>query len=479
MSIATEITRLQNAKAALKTAINAKGRSITDETLDEYAAEVDLIEAGGGGTTTGDFLVRFIDYDGTVLKEEWVDSGNDATPPTLPDHSGDCSGGGLTFQEWNNAYTNVTRDIDVGATYITTDGKTHAFLTLTIPTTKVVTLNLNKSDGSTLTVDWGDGTTPDTFTNTGNFNTGAHTYANYGDYEVTMWISVGTGSYGFGNGTNTTAFLDGGTLEYSLTKMLVGSNVTVIGAYSLYYCYSLKFVSLPSSLLTLSGASFSYCYSFKSINVPKNLTSNLGTYTFQYCSSLVTAVLPSNQTLIDSSLFYYCYSLESIVIPVSVQTIGNSSFANCKSLEIIKLPPATYLLNYYAFENCESLHTFIFEGTLISLSGSCFSGCYSLRIIDLPASTVFNNTNVFVNDHSLSKIRVRQSSTSIVSGCFTLCYSIIEYDFSERTTIPSLGNVSAFSGINKMCKIKVPVALEAAWKAATNWATYADYIVGV
>lgn len=41
MSIASEITRLQNAKASLKTAINAKGGSLTNETLDQYASAVD------------------------------------------------------------------------------------------------------------------------------------------------------------------------------------------------------------------------------------------------------------------------------------------------------------------------------------------------------------------------------------------------------------------------------------------------------
>lgn len=53
MSIASEITRLQNAKAALKTSINAKTDSshqIDDETLDEFSDFVDSIQTGGGGS---------------------------------------------------------------------------------------------------------------------------------------------------------------------------------------------------------------------------------------------------------------------------------------------------------------------------------------------------------------------------------------------------------------------------------------------
>lgn len=43
MSIATEIARLQQAKADLKASINAKGGSLTNETLDQYASAVDNI----------------------------------------------------------------------------------------------------------------------------------------------------------------------------------------------------------------------------------------------------------------------------------------------------------------------------------------------------------------------------------------------------------------------------------------------------
>ncbi len=50
MSVASEITRLQNAKASLKTSINAKNdlqHQITTETLEDYASYVDDIQTGG------------------------------------------------------------------------------------------------------------------------------------------------------------------------------------------------------------------------------------------------------------------------------------------------------------------------------------------------------------------------------------------------------------------------------------------------
>ena len=55
------------------------------------------------------------------------------------------------------------------------------------------------------------------------------------------------------------------------------------------------------------------------------------------------------------------------------------------------------------------------------------------------------------------------------------CTSILEYVFSP--TIPqTLSDVNAFSNINGICKIYVPDASTLAYRAETNWVTYADYI---
>ena len=77
MSIASEITRLQNAKSALKTAINAKTDSqhqIDDETLDDYAGFVDSI-TGGDGSSMALYNVQQVINGNTC--ELWItDTGN-------------------------------------------------------------------------------------------------------------------------------------------------------------------------------------------------------------------------------------------------------------------------------------------------------------------------------------------------------------------------------------------------------------------
>lgn len=48
MSIASEIERLQGAKADIKSAIESKGVTVGDGTIDTYAAKIDEISGGGG-----------------------------------------------------------------------------------------------------------------------------------------------------------------------------------------------------------------------------------------------------------------------------------------------------------------------------------------------------------------------------------------------------------------------------------------------
>ena len=59
MSIATDLTRLQTAKADLKTAIEGKGVTVPSATkIDGYADLVDAIQTGGGGYTIDELATK-------------------------------------------------------------------------------------------------------------------------------------------------------------------------------------------------------------------------------------------------------------------------------------------------------------------------------------------------------------------------------------------------------------------------------------
>lgn len=70
MSIQTELTRITNAKAAIKTAIEGKGVTVPEATLlDGMAALVESIEAGGGTISGKKFISGEITFSETPTSE--------------------------------------------------------------------------------------------------------------------------------------------------------------------------------------------------------------------------------------------------------------------------------------------------------------------------------------------------------------------------------------------------------------------------
>lgn len=57
------------------------------------------------------FFVRFVDYNDTLIDEQWVDTGGDAIPPASPIHSG------MTFNSWNKSFNDIQEDTIIRATY--------------------------------------------------------------------------------------------------------------------------------------------------------------------------------------------------------------------------------------------------------------------------------------------------------------------------------------------------------------------------
>ena len=55
--------------------------------------------------------IKFVDYDGTILKQELVAWGKSATAPEIPVHEG------LTFKKWNGDFSNVSVPITITAVY--------------------------------------------------------------------------------------------------------------------------------------------------------------------------------------------------------------------------------------------------------------------------------------------------------------------------------------------------------------------------
>ena len=327
---------------------------------------------------------------------------------------------GLTFQEWSSPVTITNNMVTVGDSDITIGAtyKTTSGLTeldITLTNKSGLTVSLNLWSHGD--IDWGDGTTSTTTT---------HTYTELGNYTIKIAGLTKLLQYIL-NQSNTT-----NNRGYILTAVRLAETIKIFDDYVFYKCNSLKYITIPSGV------------------------TSIGNYTFQYCYSLTSVVIPSGVTSISDSAFQYCYSLTSIVIPSGVTSIGNTAFQNCYSLTSIVIPSSVTSIGNTAFQNCKALKSITIPSGVTSISDSAFSLCSVLKSVTIPSGV-----------------------TSIGKYAFRSCYLIRQYDFSTFTKVPTLANTNSFSEINENCIIKVPNALFESWKTATNWATYADYMVGV
>lgn len=434
--------------------------------------------SGGGEQPTGNYSVKVIDYDGTVLLETKGNTGDVITLPTAPTHDK------LVFQEWsasvavtNNTITIEDNDVIVGAVYTTASGKSEFDITLTKVTGLSVTLNM---DGIK---DWGDGTSDTTIT---------HTYTTHGDYTIkcdgtTMTTSESSGLFAQTSSAKNYYCIEArlanvtsiGSYAFrfcpSLTSITISNSVTSIGAYAFHYCPSLTSITIPNGVTSIGESAFYYCSSLTSITIPSSVIS-IGSQTFYYCYSLTNIIIPNSVTRISNSMFYYCYSLTDVTIPNSVTSIEIGAFYNCYSLTDIIIPGSVTSIGNGAFASCYSLTNITIPNSVTSIGNKAFQNCYALTNITIPSSVTSISSSAFSNCSSLTNITIPNSVTSIGSSAFESCYSIIRYDFSQHASIPTLSNTNAFNNINGICKIIVPDNLYDSWKAATNWSTYADYI---
>ena len=109
--------------ADVLSSIESKGVVVpVDAELTDCPALIDSIQTGGG--TDGHKVVTY-DYDGiTILKTEYVQDGQDGTPPNDPNHAY------LVLSGYHGSYVNVTEDRDIYALYTTIDDVTVLFFRL-------------------------------------------------------------------------------------------------------------------------------------------------------------------------------------------------------------------------------------------------------------------------------------------------------------------------------------------------------------
>ena len=315
-----------------------------------------------------------------------------------------------------SGYKNV--EVAVGDSEWIGDGNTHLWIHLEEGRTSPL---LAAAVRGTVTVDWGDGTEPDVLTHEGNLafkSTPNHHYASAGDYIITLTV-------------------DG-------EMQLRGSGGTVGGG------------------------------SYLLIQTSQNNTAN-----HVYQNSIKKIELGGGTFLFGEGSFGNCCSLESFSIPDGVTSVFAYEFDNCRSLKSIRMPLGTKYIKDSAFKNCSSLASVSIPDGVYSIASSAFYGCSSLASVSIPDSVSVIGSTAFYGCSSLASVNIPANVTKIQNSTFNGCYGVRFYDFTKHTAVPTLEYTNAFTGIPADCEIRVPAALAGEWRMATNWSTYADYIVGV
>lgn len=305
-----------------------------------------------------------------------------------------------------------------GDDWLKRDGKTH--LHIDIPSNPLldVTLTIKQSNANGITIDWGDGSATETPANSGE-NQLNHVYGAKGEYEIT--ITRNTGTFFTSSGSTT------GRMIFS--------------RYNSDYQNSPNCILLKAEIgdgFNLSGSmSFAGCFNLTDI--------------------AVTGI--TRQNTVGGRLF-----TGSLVTEFDTESLGftgyqNYSFSNTR-LRTHEMIDGVTALPYGVFQSASSLSKVTLKEGLLTIGTASFQNCYMLTEVTIP-STV----------------------TKIDAQAFQNCYGLDDIHLLP-TTPPTLANANAFGGLTTGSaptpRFLVPYSEDhsilEAYKTASNWSTYAQYM---
>ena len=196
------------------------------------------------------------------------------------------------------------------------------------------------------------------------------------------------------------------------------------------------------------------------LSLPNTIT-KIGNHAFAYFDMLTSIEIPSSVTSIGRFAFNYCSRLTSVKMPSTIKDIQYGAFSNCQQLTSIEIPASVTSMEEDVFYNCKMLTSVIFqeECKITNLRQDAFCLCSALTSIEIPASVT-----------SIGKAALKIGSATNKA---TITF--------KSTTPPSIGSVVSGQTpfyADYLQEIRVPASAVETYKTATNWSTYANYIVG-
>ncbi len=315
--------------------------------------------------------VSFVDIDGTLLKEEFIEKNSLVTPPTHPLREG------FEFVCWT--YNNVEYDF---SQVVTQD---------IILIAKWKEIDTHYSNGLEYSLD-----------------------------DISNTLSV----IGIGTCIDT---------DLVIPNSINGIAVTSIQEEAFSYCSNLKSIYIPSSIISIGSIAFGGCSGLDTIVVDSNnqvydsrnnCNAIIETKTNKLIQGCKNTNIPDSITTIGGYSFYGCEGLENIIIPNSVTTIEFYAFYMCTNLKGNIYDNAMYLGNNEnpylvllkavneeitdfkinentkfildsAFQNCDNLKNIVIPRNIVSIGRHAFSSCNSLESVQIPNTLLYLGSRAF------------------------------------------------------------------------------------
>ena len=318
-----------------------------------------------------------------------------------------------------------------------------------------------------------------------------------------------------------------------LTNINIPNSIEEIRESAFYGCQMLEQINLPTNLKKVYSSAFNQCKSLTTIDIPSGVL--LGNSAFSSCTALKNINIQFGVTRLNNTVFAYCTSLETIVIPDSVTYIG-SAFANCTSLKNVTLPNNATEIYAGAFEKCNALTDIYIPEKISNIAYGAFNNCANLTNIIVNENNLYydsrdncnaiiqKSTNTlilgsantiipsgienigeraFMNNQLLTNINIPNTVKTIGQYAFYNCGKLKSITLPESVVSLAFRSVAAGKGTrsftlyclpeippsangellstDSLNKIYVPASdddsIINAYKAATNWSSYASYML--
>lgn len=292
------------------------------------------------GDSLRDVADKIREKGGTSAQLEFPDGWMDAIDDIETDS-------GSIGNVWQDANGLVHLDSEAsGGDEVPDDGKTRIWIHIAEETPDnrlTFYLRFTASTANNTMVDWGDGTTQ-TLGSTSATNY-SHKYSQGGDYIITMTVNSGTITFEGTSGSNGYSIYGERASSNNnlhnrcrITRIIFGDDVTSIGDYICYMCYTLASLTIPDSVTSIGSYAFYQCHSLISLTIPDSVTS-IGANAYNFCYGLTSITIPNSVTSIEASAFSYCGTSEYHFKPTTPPTLANTNaFSGIPSDCIIYVP---------------------------------------------------------------------------------------------------------------------------------------------